>query len=143
MVRRLVQPGGTARVDVAPPERAGFTRPAAGEALELDQPANVAVEEGQGGINHHVFDRLNGIALLRGRPAGAKTADRLQRVEYGPFTRSNIPGGALRRVKSNPASSSRFLIAAISSGVWCFCLLCSRKMPACLPSISRHRAAVE
>jgi hypothetical protein len=47
VVWRLVQPDRAARVDVAPTDRARLARPTAREALELDQPANVAVEEGR------------------------------------------------------------------------------------------------
>jgi hypothetical protein len=63
MLRRAVAPDGPAHVDIASPDPTGFRGATPGQALELDQPADMAVEEWQGSVNRGVIDRQDGFGV--------------------------------------------------------------------------------
>ncbi len=67
---------GSARIDVAPANLAGFSRPASGQPLEFDESADLAIEKGKGGVDLFVTHRRNRLGFTGFRSAGFESRNR-------------------------------------------------------------------
>jgi hypothetical protein len=118
--RSFVQGGGSARSGPPCRCRSGgpdrLPRATPGQSLELDQPTDVAVEVGQGGVNNRVIDRRDGFGFPGVGPASLEPANGRGPGErsVGPIPRrppTGTPGGpvhpALTVFRDQPALTNR------------------------------------